>query len=127
MDAAHRRYRTRTAIFMGTYVALNLGAIFGIFDSTEPPGTWFLALAIAGPVAGHIWATLALMQEVDEFVRGVMARRFILASGAAMALFSAWGFLESYADVTPHMPGWMIYCLFWFFNALATPFVRTTR
>lgn len=47
-------------------------------------------------------------------------------SGAAMAIASAWGFVESYAHA-PHIPGWMIYPLFWLCFAVVSPFVRTTR
>lgn len=126
MDAAHKRYGFRTLGFMGAYVGINVGAIFGAFDDARPPGAWLLALAVAAPVAGHMWATLALMRETDEFVSGVMARRFILAAGTAIALFTAWGFLESYADA-PHAPGWMSYMLFWAAYSVVTPFIRTAR
>lgn len=125
-DAASRRYALRTGAFMAGYVAINAAAIFGAFDDLRAPGSWLFALAVAAPVAGHIWATLALMRESDEFVRGLMAKRFILASGLAMAVFSAWGFLESYADA-PHAPGWLVFALFWACYGLVTPFVRTTR
>ena len=124
--AAHRRSVTRTLIFMGAYAALNLGAIFDIFDSVEPPGAWLLAAAVAGNIAAQIWATLAFIQDSDEFVRALTAKRFIVASGVAMALFSFWGFLESYAQA-PHVPGWMIYPLFWGCFGLIAPFVRTTH
>jgi hypothetical protein len=126
MDAAHRRYRFRTAAFMSGYVAVNVAAIAGAFDDRSAPGSYALALAVAAPIAGQIWATLALMRDTDEFVRALMAKRFIIASGAAMALFSAWGFLESYA-FAPHIPGWMIYPLFWLAYGAVSPFVRTTR
>ena len=85
-----------------------------------------LGLAVAAPVAGQIWATLALMHDADEFVRALTAKRFILAAGGAMALFSAWGFVEEYARA-PHVAGYMVYPLFWFCYAVITPFVRTTR
>jgi len=126
MTAAHRRYVTRTWIFMGAYVALNLGAMFDILDSVEPPGTWLLAAAVAAQIAGQIWATLAFIRESDEYVRAITAKRFIVGSGLAMALFSFWGFLESYADAA-HVPGWMIYPLFWLCFGAVSPFLRKTR
>jgi hypothetical protein len=125
-DAAHRRYAFRTAGFVAGYVGINLAAIFGAFDDLQAPGTWAFAAAVAAPVAGQIWATLALMADSDEYVRALTAKRFILASGLAMALFSAWGFAESYADAR-HVPGWMIYPLFWAAYGVVSPFVRTTR
>ena len=126
VDLAHRRYVFRTLGFMGGYVGINLAAIFGAFDDVQRPGAWALALAVAAPVAGQIWATLMLMRDSDEYVRALTAKRFIVAAGVAMALFSAWGFGESYAEA-PHVPGWMIYPLFWAAFGVVSPFVRTTR
>ena len=126
ITAAHRRYNIRTAAFMTGYVAINVAAIFGAFDDVQRPGAWLLALAVAIPVAGQLWATLELIRDSDEYVRAITAKRFILAAGVAMALFSAWGFGESYAGA-PHVPGWMIYPLFWASFGVISPFVRTTR
>ncbi|HEY8573769.1 hypothetical protein [Phenylobacterium sp.] len=111
---------------MSGYVSINLAAMAGAFDDIQQPGAWALALAVAAPVAGQIWATLALIRDSDEFVRSLTAKRFIIGSGVAMALFCAWGFGESYADA-PHVPGWMIYPLFWLAFGVISPFVRTTR
>jgi len=126
MDLAHRRYVTRTLAFMVPYVAINMAAITGAFDDRTAPGSWLLGLVVAAPVAGQIWATLALMHDADEYVRALTAKRFILAAGGAMALFSAWGFVEEYARA-PHVGGYMVYPLFWACYGLVSPFVRTTR
>ncbi|TAL30814.1 MAG: hypothetical protein EPN98_16735 [Phenylobacterium sp.] len=126
MDLAHRRYVTRTLAFMVPYVAINMAAIRGAFDDRAAPGSYLLGLAVAAPVIGQLWATLALMHDADEFVRALTAKRFILASGGAMAIFTAWGFVEEYARA-PHVGGYMVYPLFWLCYGLVTPFVRTTR
>jgi hypothetical protein len=124
---AHRRYVVRTVGFMSGYVAINLAAIFGAFDDiASPVAAWALALAVSAPVVGQIWATLALMRESDEFVRAVVAKQFILAAGAAMALASVWGFGESYA-AAPHIPAWMIYPLFWGCFGVIAPFVKSSN
>jgi putative oxidoreductase len=125
-DPAQRRYVIRTLAFMVPYVAVNIAAMGGAFDDRSAPGSYGLGLAVAAPIAGQLWATLALMRDADEFVRALTAKRFIIASGVAMALFSAWGMVESYGDA-PHVPGWGIYPLFWMCFAIAAPFVRTTR
>jgi len=124
--AAHKRYLFRTAAFMGGYVAINLAAIFDAFDDAAGWGAYALGLAVAAPVAGQIWATLMLMRDSDEFVRGVTAKQFIRSSGIAMALATAWGFGESYAGA-PHVPAWLIYPLFWGLYGLVTPFVRDSH
>ena len=126
MDLAHRRYRNRTLAFMIPYAAINMAAITGAFDDRSAPGSWLLGLAVAAPVIGQLWATLALMRDADEFVRALTAKRFILAAGGAMAIATAWGFCEEFA-YAPHVPGYWVYMLFWACYAVITPFVRTTR
>ena len=125
--AAGRRYVVRTMAFMSGYVAINVMAIFGAFDDIASPlAAWGLALAVSAPVVGQIWATLSLMNESDEFVRALIAKQFIIASGLAMAIASVWGFGESYANAQ-HIPAWLIYPLFWACFGLVQPFVRTSR
>lgn len=124
--SAHRAYVVRTLAFMSVYAAINILAIFGVFDTIQgTPAAWILALAVSAPIAGQIWATLALMRDSDEFVRSITAKQFIIAAGVAMALFSAWGFAESYADA-PHAPGWIVYILFWAAFGFTTPFVKSS-
>ena len=124
--AAHKRYLFRTFAFMGGYVAVNMAAIFDAFDDATGWGAYALGLVVAAPVAGQIWATLMLMRESDEFVRGLTAKRFIISAGLAMALFTGWGFMESYGGA-PHAPGWIIFPLFWGLYGLVTPFVRDSH
>ncbi len=127
MDPAHKRYVIRTNLFMAGYIAVNVAAITGAFDPIVGSRAGILlGLAVAAPIAGQLWATLALMNESDEFVRALNAKRFIIASGLAMALFSAWGFAESYGDA-PHAPGWLIYPLFWGLFGLVSPFLKSSR
>lgn len=127
IDPANRRYIVRTMAFMTGYVTVNVAAIFGAFDEIiGTPARMLLGLAVAAPIAGQIWSTLAFMNEADEFMRTLTAKRFIVAAGLAFALFSGWGFMESYGDA-PHAPGWMVYALFWGLYGLVTPFIRTSR
>lgn len=123
---AYKKYLIRTFLFMGGYVAINSAAITGAFDDIGHTAGLVLGLLVAAPVAGQIWATLALMNDSDEFVRALLAKRFIVASGLAMAVATAWGFMESYGDA-PHIPAWIIYPLFWALFGLVSPFIRTTR
>lgn len=126
-SSAHRAYVVRTAAFMGIYTLVHLGAILGLFDSMlGRPAGWLVALAVALPVAGQIWATLRLMAESDEYVRAITAKCFILAAGATMMLSSAWGFGETYA-AAPHVPGWLVYPIFWAIYAAVAPFIRSSR
>ena len=121
-DRIVRTYALRGAIFFGAYVTINVAAITGAFDGLRPPGTYVLALAVAAPVVGHIWAMLDLMRRADEYLRALYAKAFIVAAGLAFALWTGWGFVEAYADA-PHLQGWLIYPLFWGLYGLVTPFV----
>lgn len=123
---AGQRYRIRTVTSLGGYIAINGAAISGAFDDLTGPGKWGFALAVTAPVAAHIWATLRLMAESDEFIRALLAKRFVIASGLTMAIYTAWGFMESYAGAW-HAPGWLVYGLFWAAYAVVSPFVRTSR
>jgi putative oxidoreductase len=121
----HALYRNRTLAFMSVYVALNVAAIVGVLDHLSPLARWVLAVAVALPIAGHIWAMLCWMRDSDEFIRALTAKRFIIAAGLAMACVSAWGFAEAYAHA-PHAPGFVTYMLWCAFFGLVAPFVRTT-
>lgn len=125
--SAGRRYVIATMGFMTGYVAVMVAMISGAFDDIlSKPAAWGLTFAVAAPIAGQIWATLSFMRDSDEFVRAVTAKRFIVASGVAMALFSAWGFGESFAGA-PHVEGWLIYPLFWAVFGLVSPFIRSSN
>ena len=125
---AGRRYVMRTFGFMAAYVAICVAMMTtGLFDGVigQPVG-WVLAAAVAAPVVGQIWATLALMRESDEFVRAMTAKQFIIAAGVAMAIAVFWGFCETFANA-PHLPAWLIYPLFWAAFGLVAPFIRSSN
>jgi len=120
------RYVVRTMLIMGVYIAINLAAIAGLFDHVNQAGQVVLALGVAVPVACQIWAVLPWLRDSDEFFRTMTAKRFLAATGLTIAVASAWGFQELYAQA-PHISAAMIYPLFWAAFALVTPFVRSTR
>lgn len=125
---AHRRYVIRTFAFMAPYVAICVAMMTtDAFDEVmNRPAGWVLAAAVAAPVVGQLWATLALMRESDEFVRMLTAKQFIVAAGLAMAVAVFWGFGETLAGA-PHLPAWLVYPLFWAAYGLVAPFIRQTR
>lgn len=124
--STQKQYLIRTALFMGSYIAINLAAITGAFDDMRPPGTWGFALAVSAPIIGQIWSVLAWMRDSDEFIRALAARRFIVATGITLALASAWGFMELYATA-PHVSGAFVFPLFCLAYGAVSPFIRSTR
>jgi putative oxidoreductase len=121
-----KKYYIRTVLFMTGYVLVNLAAITGAFDDIKSPGSWFFALVVAAPIAGHLWALLVWMRDSDEFVRALAAKRFIFGTGITLALLSAWGFMEIYANA-PHFPVAMIVPFFWLAWAGVSPFIQTSH
>jgi hypothetical protein len=119
------RYLIRTMVFMGIYIAVNIAAIAGLFEHLKHAERVILALGVAVPVACQLWASIAWMRDCDEFVRVLMAKRFILAAGLCVAVASGWGFQELYANA-PHISAAMVYPLFWVAFGVVTPFVRCT-
>ena len=126
VDRSRKQYVLRTALFMGGYTIVNVAAIFGAFDDARGIGAWALGLVVSAPVVGHIWALLVYMRDADEYVRGMMAKRFIVATGITMALISTWGFLELYAHAR-HFPVAMALPLLWFCFGVVSPFMRNSR
>ncbi|HYD86916.1 MAG TPA: hypothetical protein VEA80_05540 [Vitreimonas sp.] len=120
-----RRYVAVTLLSFGGYAILNAAAMLGALDSLSPAARFGFAGLVALPIAVQIWATLAAMRDSDEYLRAIMARRFIIAAGVAFAVFSTWGLAESYAGA-PHAPGWLVYPLFWAVYGVVTPFVRSS-
>ncbi|MDP3379397.1 MAG: hypothetical protein Q8S53_13620 [Brevundimonas sp.] len=126
MTPAAKAYTFRTVFFMLGYVAALLLAVGGALDAIGGVSGWILAAAVAAPVAGQIWATLAFIRDSDEFVAGVTAKRFILAAGMTFALSVFWGFAEKFAEA-PHVEGWWVYVVFWGLMGFMPVFIRSSR
>ena len=121
-----RRYTRSVVGWMTLYVVL----VFGVpmlleWRHITGPALYVLAVLPSLPIGGVVWAALRLMAESDEFVRALLAKRFVIAAGITFFLSAAWGFLESYAHA-PHVPMWMVFPGFWAAFGLVSPFVRTT-
>lgn len=122
----NKKYFIRSFLFLGAYVAVNAAAISGAFDGMKSPGTWGFSLVVAAPIFGHLWAVIAWMNDSDEFLRALAAKRFIVAAGVAIAIASMWGFMEIYASAA-HVSAAMIYPLFWIAFGAVSPFIRTSN
>ncbi len=126
MTSAAKAYTFRTVFFMLGYVVALVLAVGGALYTIGGVSGWVLAAAVAAPVAGQIWATLAFIRDSDEFVAGVTAKRFILAAGMTFALSVFWGFAEKFAEA-PHVEGWWVYVVFWGLMGFMPVFIRSSR
>lgn len=107
------RYSTGMAIWMVLYAAALFGSIT-LIQSQAPTGPLLYALAVlpALPIGGTILTFLAYIERVDEYLRAVLVRRFIIATGLTLFICTAWGFLENNAGAH-HFSLYLVYPLFW--------------
>ncbi len=87
------------------------------------PLGWILAAAQALPVAGAVWVFLRYMDTLDEYMRPIMTKRFVSATGLTMVVCTAWGFLEQYM-AAPHMPLYLVYPMLWGMFAVTSVLYR---
>lgn len=125
-EAANRRYTIQTAGCWTLFLMLTLLPPPTCVAAPGSAGALLLSAAIAVPLALHVAATLELIKGGDEFARALTAKRFVIAWGAAMALWCAWGFAEQIAALR-HAPGWLLYPLFWLAFGVVALFVRSSR
>ena len=107
------RYATGMAVWMVLYAAALFGSIT-LIQSQAPTGALLYALAVlpALPIGGTILTFLAYIERVDEYLRAVLIRRFIIATGLTLFICTAWGFLENNAGAH-HFSLYLVYPLFW--------------
>lgn len=121
-------YHRSMALWTALYVALIAGISWTRVGEQLLAGPFVYAIAAlpALPVAGMMMAVLRQMNSSDEFVRALLAKRFVIAAGLTFVSCAVWGFLESFARA-PHIELWLVFPAFWVAFGLVSPFVKTTR
>ena len=89
----------------------------------QPTGLLLYVLAVlpAFPVGGSIWVVLRHIDRVDEYIRAMLTRRFITATGLTLFACTAWGFLENNAGAH-EFSLYLVYPFFWMMFAVASIF-----
>lgn len=111
---AFRRYNRRVLLLSIAYTACLFAAVY-LFKHKllSGPLAWPVALAPALAVIGFFVAIgRYLVEEQDEYLRDQMVRQALIATGFAMAVATAWGFLENF-DLVPHAYGYYA-AILWF-------------
>ncbi len=111
---AIKRYNRAVIILSLAYVAALFTAeiAIGRYGLTGAPA-YLLAILPSLPVIGIFGAIgRYLMEENDEYVRLLTVRQTLVASGLALSVATAWGFLESF-DLAPHFDAYWI-AVIWF-------------
>lgn len=113
---AWKRYNWRVVWLSLLYAAFLIGAAYGFKHRLVPdPLAYIVAVLPALPIIG-IFAAIGryLVEEQDEYVRMLMVRQTLWASGFALSLATVWGFLESF-DLVGHWDGYWV-VVAWFFG-----------
>jgi hypothetical protein len=111
---AWKRYNWRVIWLSLAYVAFLLPAVYG-FKHKLIVGSvaWICAVLPALPIIG-IFAAMGryLVEEQDEYVRMLMVRQTLWASGFALSVATVWGFLENF-DLVEHVDAYSV-AIVWF-------------
>ena len=105
----------RTVLMLSvTYGVLLIGAELAFNNHLlKTPVTYAVAILPALPIIGMFYAIgRYLVDERDEYLRMLMVRQSLVASGFALSLATMWGFLESF-DLVFHLDAYWI-AVAWF-------------
>lgn len=100
-NPAQRRYNWRVLGLSLAYAGALIGVSF-VFRSSPPTGpvAWALALLPALPLVGIFIAMgRYLIEENDEYLRAMVARQSLVASGFMLIVTTCWGFLQSFGQL----------------------------
>lgn len=112
---AMKRYVVRLAVLMAIYVitlyiavtAFKTYSFLGIF-------AWILAILPALPIIGIFWAVMRLLiEEPDEFIKLLLVRQILVATGFCLTVMTIWEFLQNFNLVAPGNHG-IGAAMFWF-------------
>lgn len=113
---AFRRYNMRVIWLSLLYAGALLAAVYGFKHHLLSGGlAYAIAVLPAVPIIG-IFAAIGryLVEEQDEYLRMLMVRQTLWASGFALSLATIWGFLESFG-LAGHVEAYYI-AVAWFFG-----------
>jgi len=113
-SAATRRYNVRVLVLSLVYGVTLLGSVYGFkHHLLSGPVAWIAALLPGLAIVG-VFASIGLylVEEKDEYLRVMMTRQTLWASGFALSFATIWGFLESF-ELVHHIESFYIAVL-WF-------------
>ncbi|WP_380788059.1 hypothetical protein [Sphingomonas sp. R86521] len=113
-NAAIRRYNRRVMVLSTAYGVLLLAMVY-LFrhQALHGPIAYLVALLPAMPLIGVFLALGRYMvEETDEYLRMLMIRQALIASGFMLSITTAWGFLEG-VGLVPHLAAYYTAVL-WF-------------
>lgn len=111
---AQKRYIRRVAFSVSLYLIAM--AVMVLVENGRSDDTVLRAIVAILPglaMIGVFWAIGRLIvEEQDEFIRMLVVRQSLIATGITLSAASVWGFLEG-ADLVPHAPAYW-WAVLWF-------------
>ena len=114
--AAWKRYNWRLIWLSLAYAIFLIGAVYAFKHALVPTLLKYpVAILPALPIIG-IFVAIGryLVEEQDEYVRMLMVRQILWASGFALSCATVWGFLDNFGLVG-HADGYYM-VIAWFFG-----------
>ena len=112
---AMRKYVIRLAVLMTIYL-VTLFAAVSLFKANmvSGPAAYALAIAPALPIIGVFWAVMRLLiEEPDEYVKMMLVRQTLVATGFCLTVMTIWEFLQNF-DLVPQGSNGFGAAFFWF-------------
>ena len=113
---AWRRYNWRAIWLSLAYAVFLIGAVYGFKHELIPGALKYpVALLPALPIIG-LFVSMGryLVEEQDEYVRTLMVRQTLWASGFALSAATVWGFLQNFDLLGPVDGYWIV--IAWYFG-----------
>jgi len=113
---AWTRYNFRLIWLSLLYAIFLIGAVYGFKHQLVSGGAaYVVAILPALPIIGIFGAIgRYLVEEQDEYVRMLMVRQTLWASGFTLSLATIWGFLDNF-QLVGHVDGYWV-VIAWFFG-----------
>ena len=98
------RYNRRVIVLSLIYAATLFLAVYCFKNQLlSGPIAWIAGILPALPIIGILVVIgRYLTEETDEYLRDMMVRQALIATGFALSISTAWGFLENFGLV-PHV------------------------
>ena len=111
---AQRRYVRRIGVATLAYlITLFLAVRLVGHQHLGGPLAYVLAVLPGLSVAGMFWAIgRLLIEEQDEYLRMLLVRQTLIATGFTLSLVTIWGFLENF-ELVPHVDAFYV-AILWF-------------
>ena len=113
-NPAEKRYRNRVIILSLAYAVFLLAATYGFKHQLVSGPLAYIAACLPALAIIGIFVAIGryLLEEQDEYLRMLMVRQTLWASGFSLSIATLWGFLESF-DLVSHVAAYAV-AILWF-------------